>query len=118
MLIEFKGVKQEPAGHRRWFDGDGLDLVTWHDAAGRLTGFQLCYDLGEGAHALTWGSGRGFAHHRVDEGDGSPLKDEAPVLESGGMVPWAGLAARFSQQGARLEPGLRDFVAARLAERA
>ncbi len=116
MLKEFHDVRQEATGRRRWFDGDGLDLVAWYDPQGGLTGFQLGYDFGAGAHALTWRSG--LTHSRVDEGDGSPFKNESPVLRAGGEPPWAELEARFAAEGAGLEPGLRDFVAARLAARA
>jgi hypothetical protein len=118
MLKEFHGVRQEPNGRRRWFDGDGLDLMTWYDAQGRLTGFQLGYDFGAGAHALTWGNAGGFAHSLVDEGDSSPLKNESPVLVADGAVPWAELEAKFAVEGAGLEPGLRELVTARLAARA
>ncbi len=117
MLKEFHQVRQEPGGRRRWFDGDGMDLVTWHDLHGRLTGFQLGYNLGSGSCVLTWKTGGGFTHSRVDEGDSSPLKNETPVLQQGGAVPWDELAARFAGQSAALEPGLRELVTARLGEK-
>ncbi|MEY2878560.1 MAG: hypothetical protein RLZZ15_940 [Verrucomicrobiota bacterium] len=70
MLVEFRNVKQESGpGSRRWFESDGFELVVWHDAAGAVSGFQICYDFGTGEHALTWRSGQGFEHAEVDSGD-------------------------------------------------
>ncbi|MES2693667.1 MAG: hypothetical protein V4773_09350, partial [Verrucomicrobiota bacterium] len=70
MLREIKNVRQEPGeGRRRWFESDGLELVVWLDARGRMTGFQLCYDSGRHEHALTWREGGGFSHDRVDPGE-------------------------------------------------
>ena len=116
VLKEIPNVKQEPgAGRRRWFESDGLDLVVWLDAAGTLTGFQLCYDLGRGERALTWRPGTGFAHHEVDEGDKNPLKNETPILLPVGAVPWAGLTKLFESRSASLEPALRERVQSRLA---
>jgi hypothetical protein len=119
MFTEIRNVRQERGtGLRRWFESDGLDLVVWHDAAGGLAGFQLCYQSGQGEHALTWRPGVGFAHSAVDEGDASPLKNLTPVLIPDSAVPWAELTAQFAGQSASLEPALREWVSARLAARA
>jgi hypothetical protein len=118
MLREIVKVKQERApGRRRWFESDGLDLIVWLDPQERVTGFQLCYDLGRGECALTWRDGPGFAHSTVDTGDTTPLKDETPVLRPGGPVPWRQLEARFAERSAELEPELRGLIAGRLRAR-
>lgn len=117
MLTEFRGVKQEADRRRRWFESDGLELIAWYDGADRLAGFQLCYDAPDGERALTWRAGEGFAHHRVDSGDTSPFRNETPVLQAGGAVPWEKVAALFAARAGALEPALRDTIAARLAAR-
>jgi hypothetical protein len=118
VLVENTNVRQEPAaGRRRWFDGDRLELVVWHDAVGAVSGFQLCYGLPDGERALTWRPGGGFAHNAVDTGDATPFKNETPVLVADGEVPWAELEQRFRAEGTRLEPALRELIAARLAAR-
>jgi hypothetical protein len=118
MLTEFRHVKQEgPPLRRRWFEGGGLELIVWQDEKGGLSGFQLCHQLADGPHALTWIPAAGFSHSRIDEGDSSPLRNETPVLEPGGAVPWAAIEASFAAEGTALEPGLREAVAARLAAR-
>jgi hypothetical protein len=118
MLEEFNRVRQEPgAGRRRWFQGSGLELIVWVDAAGGIEGFQICYQgAGFQEHALTWRPGSGFSHARVDTGDTRPDKNLTPILVPHGDVPWEKLRSDFAADSARLEPALRDFVAARLAE--
>jgi hypothetical protein len=118
VLVENLNVRQEPdAGRRRWFDGDRLELIVWHDQAGALCGFQICYGQPDGERALTWRPGAGFSHCAVDEGDATPLKNAAPVLVADVAVPWAELEARFQAEGAALEPALRELVTGRLAAR-
>jgi hypothetical protein len=115
MLKEIRNVRQERgAGPRRWFESDGLDLVVWHDTAGAFTGFQICYDLGQGEHALTWRTNSSFAHSTVDSGDETPFKNETPVLVNDGVVPWAEVTARFDAESASLDPKLRELVLTRL----
>ena len=117
MLHEIKTVRQEKgSGRRRWFESEGLDLVIWLNPDTSVTGFQLCYDLGQGEHALTWRNASGFAHTRIDSGDETPFANRAPVLEPDGPVPWKEIAQLFSQRSATLEPALRELVQHRLAE--
>lgn len=120
VLTEFKQVKQENgAGHRRWFEDDGLELIVWHDAAGGPQGFQICY-LGADRQerALTWQHGRGFTHARVDSGDTRPDKNLTPILMRDGAVPWARVQTEFAERSAELEPAMRDFVLMALERRA
>lgn len=118
---EFRQVRQEPVpGRRRWFDDDMLpfELIVWYGPAGAVEGFQLCYNLGQGEHALTWRAGTGFAHNAVDGGSGGPFSNLTPILVPDGAVPWGDLTKRFADCSASLEPALRELVSARLATRA
>jgi hypothetical protein len=118
MLTEFRQVKQEPGGRRRWFESDGLELIVWYEAAGGIAGFQLCYGSGTVAeHALTWRQGIGFAHHFVDAGDDQPQRNETPVLLPDGAVPWENLTALFMARSRTLDADLRNVVLDRLATR-
>lgn len=112
-------MKQEPGvpGRRRWFQGGGLELIVWLDEAGQPDGFQICY-VGESRreHALTWRRSGGFAHNRVDGGDTRPEKNLTPILVPDGGVSWGELRREFAGASDGLEPELRDFVSARLAE--
>jgi hypothetical protein len=119
VLREIKSVQQERGvGRRRWFESEGLDLVVWLDAAsGEVAGFQLCYDLGAGEHALTWRTDEGFSHTRVDSGDDVRPYKGSPVLEPDGSVPWVEIAALFEARSETLEAPLRKLIRDRLEER-
>lgn len=119
MFREFKQVKQERTeGHRRWFEADGVDLIVWYDRAGGVSGFQLCYDIGNGEHALTWRPGGGCTHSRVDAGEGARPHKMTPILVADGAVPWARLLGKFNANSTTLEPALRTLVRDTLAAHA
>jgi len=120
VFLEIKHLNQERGtGRRRWFESDGLDFVVWYGSSGQVTGFQLCYDFGQGEHALTWREGTGFVHSRIDAGDQSPLKNRSPTLElTSAVPPWSRLAEKFDVQSDSLEPELRRLVGRKLAAQA
>jgi hypothetical protein len=120
LFREFRKVKQESLpGRRRWFEADGMELVVWLDQAGHVTGFQLCYDLGRGEHALTWREAKGFVHSAIDAGDQTPLQNLSPILKpTTREPPWAKLAEKFDAHGASLDPALRRLVQEKLREQA
>jgi len=111
MLREIPNVKQElGAGRRRWFESDNLDVIVWLGPSGAVDGFQLCYDLGRGAFAVTWRAGLGFAHDEIDEGDATPLKNESPVLRPAGAAPWREILTLFEARSGTLEDTLRALI--------
>ncbi len=112
MLNEFPQVKQEGgAGHRRWFQADGLEFIVWYDRHHVPEGFQLCYQAPDHKErALTWRPGPGFNHALVESGDTRPDKNMTPILVQDGPVPWTLVEAQFREHSAGLEPALRDYV--------
>ncbi len=117
MFKEIRHVRQEAvAGHRRWFEDDvlPLELIVWYGAQGAIDGFQLCYNLGAGEHALTWRPQSGFAHNEVDTGSTGPFANRTPILITDGAVPWDEVTRRFSSSSRSLEPALRELIAAQL----
>lgn len=118
MLSEFPLVKQEKGGgRRRWFQDGDMELIVWFGATEQPEGFQICYPgTGQREHALTWRTGLGFNHARVDTGDTRPDKNMTPILVADGAVPWEMLRQDFAARSAGLEPALREFVMTRLAE--
>ena len=118
MLVEYKNVRQEPGqGWRRWFEGKGFELVVWYGADRTVKGFQILYRRNLVERALTWREDGGFAHSRVDNGTGSPLKNLTPILLPNGSVPWPDILREFDENGGSLEPKLRAFVRQRLEAR-
>jgi hypothetical protein len=111
VLREFRNVRQErTGGRRRWFESEAMELVLWIDDADRLTGFQICYDLGHKPHALTWRKGRGFTHNSIDSGNDTPLANLTPILRPDGEAPWVLIARLFDESSGSLEPDLRQRI--------
>jgi hypothetical protein len=117
MFREFKHVKQElGTGRRRWFESEHFDLVVWLNDREDIDGFQICYELGFGEHALTWRPAAGFAHHVVDQGPVS-YHPCTPILVADGKVPWSEVITLFEKHSSSLEPALREFVHEKLIRR-
>lgn len=120
MLVEFPHVKQEAGpNRRRWFQGEGMELIIWYGAGEAPEGFQICYQGPDRRErALTWRAGRGFTHAQVDGGDSRPDKDLTPILVKDGAVPWELVQGEFEQRSTGLEPALRNYVLGALQGRA
>ena len=117
VLREIKGVRQERgSGRRRWFESDALHLVVWFGRDENVIGFQLCYDLGRGEHALTWRPETGFTHHLIDAGEDSPWANRTPILGPARAVRWKEVIRLFDDRSERLEPALRHFIRVRLVD--
>ncbi|MDB6126627.1 MAG: hypothetical protein JWM35_523 [Verrucomicrobia bacterium] len=113
MLKEHRNVRQEPGHRRRWFEGEGIDLIVWLDSNNLVDGFQICRE----DHALTWRRDAGFAYGRVDEGDESPLKNLSPIIVPNGAIPWTAVISEFQTLSDPLEPPLRELILSRLVAR-
>ncbi len=101
---------------RRWFTAEHLDLIVWSDAAGRPTGFQLCYDKPRGERALTWTVDPGFTHTGVDDGSDVGLGHKAsPILVPDGALDVRRLEGEFREVSSRLPADVVAFVVDTLA---
>lgn len=115
MLREIANVQQrEPGLLRRWFRDDYFDIFVWQSPQGAYVSLQLCYDLPSHERVLVWREGRGYAHHGIDSGEGSPFANNSPIMVADGVLPAAEVLAEFEQRGAGLEPALRVFIAGHL----
>ena len=94
-----KRVHKEPL--RRWFWSARCDLIVWLSDNGEVLGFQFCYDKAGPERALTWMSGCGFSHMRVDTG---PLNRETPLLVADGAIEAPRILDLFLQD-CELVPG-------------
>ena len=87
-MQEFKKLRQEQTGFRRYFYDDALDLYVWYDRqGGNIVGFQLVYDKKTVPKAITWIKDKGFRHNKVDE-DSSRFAshyDQTPILVADGV---------------------------------
>jgi hypothetical protein len=116
MLQEYKNVSQpkETPGYRRWFSDDDMDLIVWYSPRGVIRGFQLVYDRDGRERAFTWHVEAGMVHTAVDDGEDSPLRNDAPILVPDG-VPRADLVlAQFLESARGLDPELVALVSSKL----
>ncbi len=118
MLKEITNVRQvseEPT--RRWFADDYFDLIVWTDETGQICGFQLCYNKQKDQHALTWHRAIGYAHNRVDDGEGKPGKYKAaPILVEEGDFPRDEVMDRFRKGSLHLEEQIARLVCDKLQQ--
>ncbi len=102
--------------NRRWFSDDYFDLIVWLDRDSTFSGFQLCYDIRQSEHALTWTREAGFSHERVDEGDENPAKNRSPILVPDGLFPVQDIIERFFARSGDIDGRVRDFVVDKLRQ--
>jgi hypothetical protein len=117
MLREMARVRQnDPAVRRRWFRDDYFDIFTWENARGCIVSFQLCYDLPTYERVLSWRHAGGYTHHRVADGERSPIKNMTPIMSPDGLLPLNTVLTEFDRRAVGLETDLRAFLRERLLE--
>lgn len=80
------------------------------------TTFQLAYGKYRDEHAIRWKVDRGFAHHRVDDGERGRVRKEAPLLVPDGAFEAKGVLEQFLALSSEVPKDIVEFVAARLRE--
>jgi hypothetical protein len=117
MLSELSHVRQiEGERRRRWFQSPDADLIVWYEGDGAIYGFQLCYDRRSDERALTWTPEHGFAHNRIDDGEGIGLGyKRTPILVADGMFDAGQLGSRFAGMSALVPHEIVAFVLQKLA---
>ncbi len=116
MLKENFHTGNSEKSRRRWFSDDYFDLIVWAAPDGSPTGFQLCYDKYKKERALTWTTGNGYSHERVDDGESNPSKNLTPILVPNGVCPTQHILERFLERSTELDSRLRSFIVDKLRE--
>lgn len=120
MFREIATQRTHSQGYRRrWFQSDKMDLYTWHTDSGAILGFQLAYDRLTTQRAITWISGKGYFHARVDEGEPSFVSPTPFLVPEAGFDAYR-VHAEFIAQAAEIDKDiallvsrkLRDYLAA------
>ena len=111
-------MRQHPGEpRRRWFRSDSEDLIVWYGPDDSLLGFQLCYDRHRSERALTWRAGRGYSHHKVDDGEVEALTmKRTAILELDGVFEPTSVLDRFNLAATLLPETIRQFVADKIRE--
>lgn len=116
-LRELSNVRQEPGEpRRRWFFCHEQDLVVFENARGEICGFQLAYDKPVRERSVSWTAEHGFAHYRVEDGEGSALASNTPLLHTEGGFNRSRVLDRFRHLGQALPERIMHFVVQKLAE--
>jgi len=90
-----------------------MDLYLW-ETDGRLSSFELCYDKPNAEHSLRWNASGGWVHTRVDDGEATPWRNDAPIVVSDGRYDPVAVALRFEALAANIDPTVYRFVLSRL----
>jgi hypothetical protein len=116
MLVELQLKQDNNLNKKRWFQDDYFDLFTWQTPQGHITSFQLCYDRLGDERVVLWDKNKGFAHHRVDDGESSPHKNMTPVFIRDGSFSYDEVVPKFASSSQRINSELRDFIIQKLNE--
>jgi hypothetical protein len=117
MLREIRNTQQVLGeSPRRWFFSHEQDLLVWFGKDGQPVAFQLAYGKYRDEHAIRWKAGRGFVHHRVDDGEGGALGKETPLLLPNGTFEAKGVLEQFLALSREVPQDIVEFVTARLRE--
>lgn len=117
MFREIPNAQQksdEPS--RRWFFSTDQDLLVWIGDDGEPVAFQLAYGKALDEHAIRWKSGRGFMHHRVDDGEGKPNRKHSSMLVPDGAFKAGEVLRAFLEQSGDIPVEIVAFITARLKE--
>jgi len=117
ILREVRNVQQVPGEpRRRWFFSHKQDLIVWFGEDAKPVAFQLSYGKYRDEHAIRWKAGRGFVHHRVDDGEITGMVKQAAILVADGAFEAAQVLKRFLELSGEMPRDLVEFVSARLRE--
>ena len=119
MLREITPVRQDSSTvTRRWFQDDYFDLFVWIDIENRPTRFQLCYDRQHEERALVWDGANGFLHQRVDSGETTPMRNDAPMFVSDEKFQAALVIDQFDRRAVSIPDALRREISDKLLQAA
>jgi hypothetical protein len=111
-MQEFRKIRQDRSGFKRYFYDDTLDLYVWYDCqGGKITGFQLVYDKKTVPRALTWIKDKGFRHNKI-EGDDSSYFIQTPILVADGIFNTKKVAELFLEHGKGIDEDISSLVLA------
>jgi hypothetical protein len=114
-MREITAVRQDAPGLiRRWYQDDYMDLFVWCTESLQICAFQLSYDRSHSERMVEWSSTQGFQHKGVDSGEGSPLKNMAPMLIDAPATSVRPVWREFERRSRMLDPAVRAFVLSKL----
>ena len=71
----------------------------------------MCYRQGKEEKALTWISGRGFSHDRIDNGEGNPGRRKmTPILIPDGSFEKDRIIEILKEECVAMDASIAEFV--------
>jgi len=92
-------------GVRRWFTSECMDLFVWA-RDGEISAFELCYGKPHDERSVRWSRTHELRHARIDDGEASPWRNDAPLAVADGRVDPVAIALDFEREAAALDPPL------------
>lgn len=116
MMYHIKNAKEFDGDRRiRWYSDEYFDLVIWLGPDDSIDAFQLVYNRYRQPYALTWKSGRGYLHEKVDDGEwGGMTMKMTPILLPDGIFQKDDIAEEFYKRSREIDGAVADFVYDRL----
>jgi len=116
MLNEFKTVRQDKNGFKRFFCSEKYDLYVWYDKeGGSIVGFQILYMKDADQKAFTWVKEEGYLHNTVDGWDSSYF-NETPILVPDGVFCKNLVLSDIEKEMENIEKEIKEFVLKKLIE--
>ncbi len=111
ILREVSNAYQVPGeARRRWFFSHEMDVLVWFDEDDNPIGFELGYGKYRDERAIRWKTTLGFAHYRVDDGEGLGLGSGSPLLVADGVFDAARVLKRFGELSTEVPSEIAEFV--------
>lgn len=105
------GSDMESFHYRRIFSDDYFWLTIDYSAERKVVNFYLIYRFGMvGMSCYRWLQGQGLKHYRVDGGDDSPFKNEAPILTDTPMEGLHEVIEKFKTAATQIDPEVTSMV--------
>ena len=118
MLNEFSNIGQEKEGYRRIFLDEDFELYIWYNQeGGDIVGFQLCYNLRNDEHSLTWIKGKGYSHSKIDDGENRPGRmKQSPILLEDGVFNKKQIARDFKRSSKSIDVEIAEYIYSKILE--
>ncbi len=118
MLHEISHLRQANRSLvKRWFNSRDMDLFVWFRKNVPVR-FQLCFNKCSNEQAISWDFQREFHLYQVDDGETYPDQyKQTPLLVCAcDRNDLATIARNFLAASEKIDPGIADFIYARLLE--
>nr|CRH07317.1 Conserved protein of unknown function [Candidatus Magnetococcus massalia] len=110
-MSEGSSLIEVPAGRRRerdgsqryWYRSAQMELFIWVMTQDKVMSFQWVYARVPCEQVIHW-QGESLRHYGVDEGEQTPLRNDAPLFIGSDPFDWSMLCEHFQQATQEIRP--------------